>query len=383
MKKLLILFICLFINSAFSFNLKGDITTKYKTDTINNAKDKYIDSEDRTIGYLNIEGDLDLDFDNNFHLINTFEFKPINARQYNGHYGSHNAIINNSTLTDDFYGKEDYLKRKLYFNHYGLIMEELYFKYKEEAFLFGIGKYNPTFGYAYNSNRLNGVYGTQLAEDYELTEKIGTFLAFDSDFFILRGNLFFDDNTFLSEDLFKRRGINKSEYGAGNTKKLNNFSITSDLIYEATKLSASFRRLAVNKKEEKAENGYLMALQHYVEETKYSFGFNPLIEVAFFENFNGVINRDVYYSTISLPLFYKNWNIVGSHTFKNDKEKGFKDYQSYISQISIGYKFNSGLIISVARKWEKSAKKVSDLINTKEVKHYNSWGIEAFYNFKF
>ena len=85
-KVLLLLCICLFTNTSLAFDLKGDITTKYTTDTVNRVKNKYIKNEDRTKGYLNIEGNLDLDFNNNFHLINTFELRPVNARQYNGHY---------------------------------------------------------------------------------------------------------------------------------------------------------------------------------------------------------------------------------------------------------------------------------------------------------
>ena len=42
MKKVLLLLICLFINTSFAFDLKGDITTKYTTDTVNRVKNKYI-----------------------------------------------------------------------------------------------------------------------------------------------------------------------------------------------------------------------------------------------------------------------------------------------------------------------------------------------------
>lgn len=385
MKKYLVslLFICLFIDISYSLDLKGNIETKYKTDYLRNNGNKYIEEDRKFNGYLNINGNLNLDFENNFHLINTFELRPVQKRVYNGSYGHHSAIINNSTLTDDFYGKENYLKRKYHFNHYGLIIEELYFKYKEEAFLFGIGKFNPSFGYAHDKNRLGGVYGTRLVDEYALKEKIGTFIAFDSDFFILRGDFFFDDKTFLSEDLFQRRGINKSEYGAGNTKKLNNFSVTSELIFDTTKLYASFRRLSVTNKEERAEKGYLIGFQNYIEEKEYGLGLNPLVEFTYIDNFNGVNKRDVIFTTASIPVFYDGWNFIGSYTLKNDREKFYKDYRSYIIQASIGYEFKNGLVIDVARKWEKSAKKVSDGGKVKEVKHYNSWGFDIGYNLKF
>ena len=385
MKKylLLLFFICSFINISYSLDLSGNIETVYKTDFLSDNDGKYIEEDRKFNGYLNINGNLDLDFENNFHLINTFEFRPVQKRVYDGGYGQHSILSNNSTLTDDFYGKENHLKRKYHFSHYGLIVEELYFKYKEEAFLFGIGKFNPSFGYAHDKNRLAGIYGTRLVEEYALKEKIGTFIAFDSDFFVLRGDFFFDDKTFLSEDLFQRRGINKAEYGAGNTKKLNNFSITSELVFDTTKLYASFRRLAVTNREEEAEKGYLIGIQNYIEESKYGFGLNPLAEFVYLDNFNGNEGRDVVFITASVPVFYKGWNFVGSYTLKNDREKFYKDYRSYIAQISIGYEFKNGLAIDVARKWEKSAKKVSDGGSVKEIKYYDSWGINVGYNFKF
>ncbi len=382
-KYLLLLVFCLIIDIAYSLELKGNIETKYKTDSLNNEDGKYIDEDEKYNGYFDINGNIDLDLENNFHLMNTFELRPIQKRVYDGNYGNHKPIPNNSTLTDDFYGKENYLKRKLHFNHYSAVIEELYFKYKEEAFLFGIGKFNPNFGYAHDKNRLSGVYGTRLVDEYALKEKIGTFIAFDSDFFVLRGDFFFDDRTFLSEDFFQRRGINKSKYGAGNTKKLNNFSVTSELIYDTERIYASIRRLAVTNVDERAEKGYLIGYQNYIEQKEHEFGLNPLVEVAYLENFNGNNGRDVVFTTLSLPFFYKGWNFIGSYTLKNDDEKFYKDYISYIVQASIGYEFKNGLTVDVARKWEKSAKKVSDMINSKEIKYYDSWGVDVGYNFKF
>lgn len=382
-KYLFLLLICLSFNTSYSLELKGNIETKYKVDFLDKNEGKYIDEDKRQNGYLNINGNLDLDFENNFHLINTFEFRPVQKRVYDGGYGHNSIILNNSPLIDDFYGKENHLKRKYHFSHYGLIAEELYIKYKEEAFLVGLGKFNPSFGYAHDKNRLGGVYNARLSDEYALREKLGAFVAFDSEFFVLRGDFFFDDQTFLSEDLFQRRGIDKSEYGAGATKKLNNFSVTSELIFDTKKLYASIRRLAVTNSEERAEKGYLVGFQNYLEENEYEFGLNPLVELAYFENFNGNKDRDVIFTTASLPLFYKGWNFVGSYTLKHDKEKFYKNYASYIAQISVGYEFKNGVAVNVAKKREKSAKKTTNSGNTKEVKYYDSWGFDIAYNFKF
>ena len=112
MKKYLVLLIfCLIIDVAYSLELKGNIETKYKTDFLTNEDGKYIDEDKRYNGYLDINGNIDLDLENNFHLMNTFELRPIQKRVYNGSYGNHRPITNDSTLNDDFYGKENYLKR--------------------------------------------------------------------------------------------------------------------------------------------------------------------------------------------------------------------------------------------------------------------------------
>lgn len=382
--KLILLFIFAGVSFANAIETTGRILTEFKSDILRNKNYRYIDKDNNYLGGLNIEADFNVNFDSNFNFRSGINLRPMEKRIYKGNYGDHGKVGRNNHARDDFYGKEDYLRRKLYFGNYSVFLEEAAFEYKKESFLFGLGKFNPTFSIGYDDRTLNGLYGNLLPEEYGLYEKLGFYLQFDADIFKLRGNFFFDDRTFLSSDLFDVRGIDRSRGGAGNTKKLNNFSISAEYIYDNTKFNFGIRRLATSKSEETAEKGFSFGVQQSIEETERTFGFAPLFEIAHFLNFDGVDNRDISYATLKLPVFYKGWNFIASYSHKFDNEKHYKNYNSYLAQISGGYKFENGLMINVARKWEKSANKIAEINNnTKEIRRFNSWGIDLSYIYEF
>ena len=54
---------------------------------------------------------------------------------------------------------------------HGLYAEELFVNYETGHFAGYAGKFNPSFGTAWDL--APGIFGTDLAEDYEITERIG------------------------------------------------------------------------------------------------------------------------------------------------------------------------------------------------------------------
>ena len=344
-KKLLIL---LFISSsAFATEkasyyypyVTGNVLFEYNFSRLDSKKygNKLYDDK-MNLSYLQIESLLNIHLFDSFSLKTNMLFMPFANRLSGSQY-----------YYNDFYGKDNYLRRKDYFSRYDIIFEELAFEYKEEQFLIGAGKFNPTFGTAYDKSKYYPVFGTRIAEDYELREKLGFYVAMMLPMFTLRGNFFYNDDTFLSASLFGNRKRYEADKGVGNEHKLNNFSITADFGINDYRINLGIRRLAAGNTADSAEKGYVVGFEKLIEETDISFGVLPFAEYAFIEDYNGTKNRDMSYFTFRFPLFYKNWNITPSYSVKLDREDGFKDYKSYLTQISIGYKFNNGLMIDISK----------------------------------
>ncbi|MBK1871484.1 hypothetical protein [Taklimakanibacter albus] len=96
--------------------------------------------------------------------------------------------------------------------------------------LFG-GKIHPAFGRAWDVTP--GLHGTDLAEDYELSERIGggASLAFEALGLsnALSFSAFTADRTILSESLFTNRGrLHLSDGGAGNTDGISSVAVALD-----------------------------------------------------------------------------------------------------------------------------------------------------------
>ncbi len=362
MKKYLTLFLLFFLsyknvlakdkeNYYFPY-LSGNLLTEFnftRMDSNKYGNKNYKD--DLNLSYLQIESLVNVHLSNNILIKTNLLFKPFMGR-----------MDNLNQYYNDFFGKENYMPRKEYFDRYDLVLEELAFEYKEEQFMFGLGKFNPTFGTAYDKSKFYPVFGTKIAEDYELTEKLGFYVAMTLPMLTLRANVFYNDDTFLSGSLFRNRDTyyNNGLYdkGVGNEHKLNNFSLTADFGIYDYRINAGFRRLS-SSTDNTAEKGYLFGFERLIEETETSFGVLPFVEYAFIENYNGTKNRDMNYLTARLPLFYKNWNITPSYSVRLDRESGFKNYKSYLTQISIGYKFNNGIMVDVSKNLGRESYKTS------------------------
>ena len=362
MKKYLTLFLLFFLsyknvlakdkeNYYFPY-LSGNLLTEFnftRMDSNKYGNKNYKD--DLNLSYLQIESLVNVHLSNNILIKTNLLFKPFMGR-----------MDNLNQYYNDFLGKENYMPRKEYFDRYDLVLEELAFEYKEEQFMFGLGKFNPTFGTAYDKSKFYPVFGTKIAEDYELTEKLGFYVAMTLPMLTLRANVFYNDDTFLSGSLFRNRDTyyNNGLYnqGVGNEHTLNNFSLTADFGIYDYRINAGFRRLS-SSTDNTAEKGYLFGFERLIEETETSFGVLPFVEYAFIENYNGTKNRDMNYLTARLPLFYKNWNITPSYSVRLDRESGFKNYKSYLTQISIGYKFNNGIMVDVSKNLGRESYKTS------------------------
>lgn len=119
-----------------------------------------------------------------------------------------------------------------YFDGMGVFVETLGLAYQIGPLTVFGGKFNPTFGVAWDL--APGIYGADLADDYELTERIGAGGAVtlgDDEVgrHTLTGQVFFLDTSVLSQSWGTERGrTTESDGGVSNTETLQSFSVTLD-----------------------------------------------------------------------------------------------------------------------------------------------------------
>ncbi len=353
----------------------GNILTEYNFSSLDKSNyGNKIEKDRRNLSYFEVESDLNIHLYNKISLVNKLVLKPMNKRF-------------TRNIDNDFYGKEKYLRRKWYFNKYDIFFEELNFEYKEDQFLFGLGKFNPTFGTAYDKAKYHGVLDTRIVDNYELVEKIGFYVAMNLPMFNLRFNSFFNDKSLLSASLFDHRNKNRVNRRPGNTNKLNNFSLTSDFTINDLKFNLGIKRLSVKGKDERAEKGYVIGVEKLIEETPSGFGFIPFTEFSYIEDYNGMKNRDKFFTTLRIPVYYGSWSIIGTYSTSFDKEKSFKNYIDYLAQITIGYKFENGIMLDVSKTIGKESYKDGDPVKianrTKNSYKLNSWDARVSYMLNF
>lgn len=366
---------------------EGHILAEYYIDSLVDKNDIVNPHDDRNNYYLNLEALLKLKFTQGFFVETKWQLSPVNDRVYTGDiYADHPGYIVGNSLNSDLYGNYDYVKRKFQFSSYGLAVETLNIGYKNDNFAMGLGKINPTFAKAYDKARFSGVYGVLMPEEYELIGKIGGYVSAILPVGTITFNTFFDDTTDLSRTMFNSTKKDKSIGGAGNTEKLNNFSLTYDGKFDNLSLNIGFRYLDVDLENEKAEKGFVLGAE-YLMELPYDVNFLPFAELAYFDNYKGMENRDVAYFTTFLPIIIDGWHFIATNTIKFDHEKGYKNYVSHLTQLSAGYKFDCGLMLDFARIWEKNTKKADGFAgvgNRKKWEHNaDSWAVMVSYSFKF
>ncbi|HSQ97899.1 MAG TPA: hypothetical protein VLL98_04230 [Rickettsiales bacterium] len=366
---------------------EGYVLSEFYVNTLAHSKDKVRFNDSSTNSYFNIESLMKLNFGKGFFAETKWYLRPVNNRLYTNDIYANNPSYTVGTATNsDFYGEEDYVKRTFQFSSYGLGVETLYAGYKSSNLAVGAGKIDPSFGSAFDKSRFSGVYGVTMPEEYELTDKIGGYIAAIFPFGDLKFNMFFDDTTDLSNTMFNKIGRDKAKGGAGNTEKLNNLSLTFNGKFDNLSLNFGYRQLDVSLSEERIERGYVAGAEYLIE-LPYDVNFLPFAEFVYLNNYKGMRSRDVSYMTVFLPMIYENWHFILSNTTKFDDEKGYHSYTSYLSQASVGYKFDFGLMLDVAKVWERYAKKADNFSNVgtrdKWLKHADSWAFMVSYLFEF
>lgn len=243
------------------------------------------------------------------------------------------------------------------FQDEGLYIETLGIVYAADRYSLYGGKFNPTFGVAWDM--APGVYGTDFAEDYELTERIGFggSLAGGSDELgthTLSGNLFFLDTTVLSESAFDNRGrTKKSDGGVSNTESLESFSVTLDggdmPFLPNLSYSLGLERQEGGRNDPEDELGFVAGLYGGLDLTS-GLSFEPIFEYAYFDNAEGQ-NQDRQYVTAGAALYRGPWNLSASYTGRFTDPDDESNIDDTLLQASVGYEFDFGLGVDIGYRY--------------------------------
>jgi len=196
------------------------------------------------------------------------------------------------------------------FGDVGAYFKTLNVSFENDDYGFLIGQFEPNFGRAWDV--APGLYGTFLAEDYELTDRLGGQASY---FFNAGGfhnqataSVFTLDRSFLSGSLITNRPTNSiNDGGAGNTNGLSSVALTltgckgtdPDACYDDGTLGyqVGFLYQREGQGDYGNETGLVGSLNKTIK-TGDDQDVKLLAEVAYFNNFEGT-DSDVLYATAS------------------------------------------------------------------------------------
>ena len=246
-----------------------------------------------------------------------------------------------------------------YFEDHGLFVEELYFQAQFENYRFFVGKFDATFGTAWDA--APGIYGVDFAEDYELVERIGgggevAFEGTRAGDVTFTGSVFFTDTSVLSESAFTNRGRTRiAAGGASNTESLESFSITvdgenvpglEDLTYHL-----GYRHQSAGRGDVDDEDGFVAGIQKAFALSE-DVTLETILEGVYLSNDSGSANDTVYF-TAGGALLHGPWNLSTSFTLRDQDVPGGPDNNDRLFQVSGGYAFDFGLTADAGYRYSR------------------------------
>ena len=255
-----------------------------------------------------------------------------------------------------------------FFEDEGLFVETLFLQYATDSFsLFG-GKINPAFGVAWDI--APGVYGTDLAEDYELTERIGlggsvTLGNDETGLHTITASTFFADTSFLSESLITERPRNrKSSGGVSNTEDFSSFAVALDgdlgIVVPGLAYHLGFESQEGGTGNPEDEFGIAAALYGEFEIGEDTV-LGPVVEYVHQSDAGGIA-EDRDYITLGAALVHGPWNIAVSDTIRTIDPAGAGDVDDNQFQVSGGYAFDNGLALDIGYKHTEESNSDSNTV---------------------
>jgi hypothetical protein len=257
-----------------------------------------------------------------------------------------------------------------YFKDEGFYIQNLYVQYESGRFGFRGGKMNPGFGITWD--QAPGIYGSDMAEDYEMAERIAlsASLGFDpqglGSHTLTAGTFFLDTSPLQNTIYSKTRGtLGRSDGGVSNTGDFSSFN----LVLEGGKFPATpaltyhlaYIHQAHGSDGSEDETGLAAGLT-----SKFDLGKNvtltPLFEAVFLNDQGGTKDKDRQYWTVSALTEWQKWNLALAYTKRRTETTGTATVNDYQGQASIGYAFKSGMTVDLGWKRLEESGAVTDRI---------------------
>ena len=353
-KFLTILLTCFSIDSAFAQDekidqekrsgpiLSGSVLYEIQADQILSISHQKAKSSN---GFLYIEPNFGLHFDENWAVKTQWRIQD-----------------NSSLITRDKDNPERYRNflsdnRGYNLNQTGLLIEELKLYYENEDMKFSLGKFDPSFGTAHRKSKRIGVFASQLAEDYNLREKLGANVTALLEGSQISFSTFFSDSTDLSHSAVNDRGREPRNNGlSSNTGSFSSYSILMEgedfLTVDNWFYNVGYRSLGVDKESRKRENGVVVGSE-YLYKIGRETSLIPFFEMVRINNFSGEVGRSANYITVAAIGKYASWTASTSLILRNIKRPSTSAlpgiaYDRQL-QFSIGYKFTDNLTLDISR----------------------------------
>ncbi len=241
-----------------------------------------------------------------------------------------------------------------FFGDHGLYVEALYLEYEEhDRFALRGGKFGQKFGTAWYA--APGIWGTDLAEDYEIAEQIGFavdvfFGSDDAGSHIFTAGAFFADTSVLSQSAITNRGrTRKSDGGAGNTESFSSYALALEgggfAILPGLGYHLAYLSRGTDVPGDKRETGIAAALSYEFKVGDVEVV--PLVEWVRLNDADGTPGTDETYLTTAAAFYWGPWNLALARTEKTTKSPGAPDDNDRQSQISAGYAFENGINLNL------------------------------------
>lgn len=178
---------------------------------------------------------------------------------------------------------------------HGLYVEELYFSHDFGRAQLILGKFNPAFGVAWDA--APGLYGTDFAEDYEITEKLGAAVTVPFEAgggeHELSFALFNADRTILSDSIGEERGQNnRAAGGVSNTSSPESLAVSLSGSFGNTGYNLGVQHQERGRGDLADQTGFVAGVTHMFDTG--SVPVEVLAEFAYFDDFDGSRNSARY-----------------------------------------------------------------------------------------
>lgn len=306
--------------------------------------------------YPYIEGTLDLELGNNFAFSSDDPGAEINDLYLEGWFGVKLGLtpifsINGGVTLEEVLDPEPFEDR--YFEDEGIYVDTLNLQADIGAATFIAGKFEPVFGKAWDD--APGVFGTDFAEDYELSEQIGLGASYRFETAgygvqTVSGGVFYADQTVLSESILNNRGRTRTlDGGAGNTGSFDNFMVSLGgeemPALKGFSYLVAYRHLSAGFGDVSDEDGYVLNLEQEIALAN-EITLGLIGEVAYFDGYGGT-GDDALYATAGVGLKRGHWHGELSGTIRQFDFAAGGSQTDHLAQVSAGYEFDNGFDVSL------------------------------------